>query len=49
VRRLDGTVLDDQSISLGAIATEDGSSVKVEVEALCKGQAGVGKEADLME
>jgi hypothetical protein len=48
VRLLDGTILNEQSISLGAIAAEDGSGVKVEVKALCEGQAGVRKEADLM-
>jgi hypothetical protein len=48
VRLLDGAVLNEQSISLGAIAAEDGSGVKVEVKALCESQAGVRKEADLM-
>ena len=48
MRLLDDTVLDNQSISLGAVAAEDGSSVEVEVKAFCEGQAGVGKEADLV-
>jgi hypothetical protein len=48
VRLLNGTVLNEQSISLGAIAAEDGSGVKVEVKALCEGQAGVRKEANLV-
>lgn len=47
MRCFDGSVLDDQSISLGAVTSENGCTVEREVKGLCEAQAGVTEEADL--
>ena len=45
---LHGAVLDDQGISLGAVAAEDGSAIKGQVQRLGEAEVRVSKEADLV-
>lgn len=42
-----GAVLDDKSITLGAITAKDGRAVEREIKTLGEGQAGICQEADL--
>jgi hypothetical protein len=44
---LDGTVLDDEGISLRSIAPKDGSAIKGQVKSVCKFQIWVCKKANL--
>jgi hypothetical protein len=44
---LHGTVFNNQSIALGAVTTEDGCAIEIEVECFGEGYAGVSEEADL--
>lgn len=39
MRLLHGAILDDKGVALGTVASEDGSGVKREIEALGEGQA----------
>jgi hypothetical protein len=43
----DGTVLNNQSISLRTITSEDGGAIEREIKRLCKAKAGVSQEANL--
>jgi hypothetical protein len=47
VSLLHGTVLNNQSIPLGAVAAEDGGTIEVEIERFGEGHTGVSKEANL--
>jgi hypothetical protein len=47
MRCFDGAVVNDKSISLRTIASEDGGAVEGEVKCLCEAKAGVSQEADL--
>ena len=43
---LDLAILDDDAVALGSVASEDGGSVKGEVQGLCEPSGGIGEEAD---
>lgn len=44
---LDSSVVDHQSISLGAVTTKDGCSLEGEIKGFGESQAGVTEEANL--
>ena len=45
---LDGTVFDDQGVSLGAVASEDGGAIEGQVQRLGEAEVRVSQEADLI-
>jgi hypothetical protein len=45
---LDGTILDDQSIPLGAVTTEDGGAIEGEIQGLGEGYAWIAQESNLL-
>lgn len=47
VRLLNGAILDNEGVTLGTVAAEDGRAVEGEIKTLGKSQAGVCQEANL--